>query len=295
MHADEVEIDAGLVRRLLVAQLPHWSALPVERVRFFGTDNAMYRLGSDLAVRLPRRAQNLLQLENECLWLPELAPLLPVPVPVPVAVGEPGEGYPLRWAVYRWIEGEPADAEAVTDVAAFARDLAEFVAALHRVDPSGGPTAGRHNVFRGEPVARRDRRTREAFASLRGELDVDAATAVWEDALHAPMWAGAPVWIHGDLDARNLLVIDGRLSGVIDFGTLGVGDPAWDVTAAWKVLDVEARGLFRSALAVDDAAWVRSRGLVLSQAVIALAYYTLENNPVLVREARRWLTEVLAA
>jgi aminoglycoside phosphotransferase (APT) family kinase protein len=293
MHADEVDIDAALVGRLVASQFPEWAELPLEPVRFFGTDNAIYRLGDQLAVRLPRRPQNVLQLEKERRWLPQLAARLPLAVPVPLAAGQPGEGYPFEWAVYRWLQGEPGTATPIADLAQAASDLAGFLAALQKIDPAGGPPPGEHNFLRGVPLAARDEDARAAIAALGDEVDTAAVTEVWEAALAAPEWARAPVWIHGDLDARNLLVDDGMISAVIDFGSLGIGDPACDVMVAWKILSAETRELFRMALAVDDATWARARGWAVSQAVIALTYYTLETNPVLVREARHWLAEVL--
>jgi aminoglycoside phosphotransferase (APT) family kinase protein len=236
----------------------------------------------------------VVQLEKERRWLPRLAPRLPLAVPVPLAAGEPGHGYPFEWAVYRWLAGEPATHAPVGDLARAALDLAGFVTALQRLDSAAGPRPGRHNSFRGEPLAARDEAARAAIAALAREIDDAAATTVWEAALAAPEWRRRPVWIHGDLDARNVLVVDGKIGAVIDFGTLGIGDPACDVMVAWKMLSAETRGLFRDALAADGATWARARGWTLSQAVMALAYYTLETNPVLVREARRWLSEVLA-
>jgi aminoglycoside phosphotransferase (APT) family kinase protein len=289
MHVDEVEIEPALVRRLVATQFPDWAGLPVDPVRFFGTDNAIYRLGDELAVRLPRREKNVETLAKELRWLPELAPHLPVPIPAPVAAGEPGSGYPFQWAVYRWVAGEAPANEAVG-----ADELAAFIAALQRIDPSGGPPPGAHNANRGEPLVRRDPPVRAALTTLGSTLDGAAVTAVWEESLAAPAWSGAPVWIHGDLDARNVLVRDSRLCGVIDFGCLGVGDPACDVMVAWKLFSAGTRESFRAALAVDDATWNRARGWALSQALVALSYYTEENNPVLVREARRWLAEALA-
>jgi aminoglycoside phosphotransferase (APT) family kinase protein len=294
MHADEVAVDANLVRRLVASQFPQWTDLALEPVRFFGTDNAIYRLGDELAVRLPRRRKNVVQLEKERRWLPQLAAHLPLAIPVPLAAGRPGDGYPFEWAVYRWLQGEVATDAPLADLARTASDLAAFVAALQEVDPTGGPPPGEHNSFRGEALAARDEGARAAIAALAGQIDGAAATAVWEAALAAPEWKRAPVWIHGDLDARNVLVVNGGISAVIDFGTLGIGDPACDVMVAWKLLSAETRESFRSLLAVDDATWARARGWAVSQAVIALAYYTLETNPVLVREARRWLAEVLA-
>jgi aminoglycoside phosphotransferase (APT) family kinase protein len=289
MHADELEIDEPLVRRLLAVQFPRWADLPLEAVLPVGTDNAIYRLGDDLALRLPRIHWAAGHPEKEHEWLPKLAPLLPLPIPVPLALGDPGEGYPWHWSVCSWLEGETASLDRVTDARQLADDLARFVAALRRIDPTGAPPASR-----GGPLAPLAGEIREVIASLRGELDADTVTAVWETALGAPPWDGPPVWTHGDLDPRNLLVTQGRLSGVIDLSGLGVGDPACDIAAAWKVLPAEVRDIFRGALSVDDATWARSQGWVVQQAVMILSYYTLETNSVLVLEARRWLEEVLA-
>jgi aminoglycoside phosphotransferase (APT) family kinase protein len=294
MHHDELDTDAGLVRRLLAEQFPHWANLPIEAVHPLGTDNANYRLGEEMLVRLPRRERTVGTLEKERRWLPRVAPLLPLAVPLPLGEGVPAAGYPFPWSVYTWLEGENATVERITDARRFATDLAQFVAALQSIDPMGGPAPGVHNFFRGEPLARRDETTRAAIAFLAREIDADAVTAAWEAALRAPDWKRSPVWVHGDLDTRNLLVERGRLCAVIDFGSLGVGDPACDVMVAWKVLSADTRELFRTALSVDEATWARGRGWALSQALIALAYYMPETNAVLVHEARRWLAEVLA-
>jgi aminoglycoside phosphotransferase (APT) family kinase protein len=294
MHPDDVATDALLVRRLLEEQFPHWADRPLEPVAETGTDNALYRLGPELVVRLPRRERPALTLEKETRWLPRLAPLLPLAVPLPVGTGEPAGGYPFPWAVYRWLPGETASRAHVADEGRLARDLAHFVAALQRIDPADGPPPGQHNFFRGVPLAGREAATRAAIESLRGTVDIGAATAAWERALDAPEWQRPPVWIHGDLDAQHLLVARGRLSAVIDFGGLGVGDPATDVMVAWKVLSKGAREVFRSALSVDDATWARGRGWALSQSLVALARYTPETHPVLARDARCWLDAVLA-
>jgi aminoglycoside phosphotransferase (APT) family kinase protein len=294
MHADEVETNVPLVRRLLAGQFPEWADLPIEPVPSAGTDNALYRLGDDMVARLPRRERTSVTLEKERRCLPKLAPLLPLAVPLPLAEGEPAEGYPFAWSVYSWLKGEDATVERSTDPDDLALDLGQFIVALQRIDPTGGPPPGKHNFFRGEPLAARDEATRAAIASLGATIDAGAATAAWEAALGAPEWKLAPVWIHGDLDSRNLLVENGRLCAVIDFGGLGLGDPACDVMVAWKALSAETRDTFRAALSVDEATWVRGRGWAISQALGALAYYTLETNPVLVREARRWMAEVLA-
>jgi aminoglycoside phosphotransferase (APT) family kinase protein len=293
MHADELDIDGALVGRLIAAQFPEWADLPLVPVRPAGTDNALYRLGADMVVRLPRIPGSVARLEKEHRWLPRLAALLPLAVPVPLAKGQPAEGFPWEWSVYRWLEGETATRERIRDPGQAAKDLALFVSALQRVDPAEGPPPGEHNSFRGEPLAARDAATRFSIESLQSSIEVEAVTATWEAALEADEWHGAPVWIHGDLDLRNLLVERGRLSAVLDFGCLGVGDPACDVMVAWKVLPADARDVFGAELSVDDATWARARGWALSQALGVLSYYTLETNRVLVLEARRWLAEAV--
>jgi aminoglycoside phosphotransferase (APT) family kinase protein len=192
-----------------------------------------------MAVRLPRILGATGQVEKEHEWLPRLAPLLPLAIPVPIAKGMPAEGYPWHWFVYRWLEGETATIERIADPRQAATELAQFVAALQQIDPVGGPPPGEHNSFRGVPLATRDAETRTAIATLHGTLDADAATAVWEAALQAPAWHGRAVWLHGDLQAGNLLAQRGRLSAVIDFGCLGVGDPACDVMVAWMYLSAD--------------------------------------------------------
>jgi len=284
MHADELEIDDALVRRLLRDQFPAWAELPLRRVEPSGTDNAIFRLGDDLAVRLPRIDGPTAPGSPELEWLPRLAPLLPVALPVPVAQGAPSDGYPWYWEIHTWVEGDTVPVERIDAVQA-ARALAALVAALQQVDPDGAPAG------RGVPLAERDESFRYWLDRFAGDPRV---ADEWERALAAPPWDGPPVWHHGDLDARNWLVRDGRISGVIDWGSMGVGDPACDVMVAWKLHSAAACEAFREALPTDDATWERARGWALSQAVAALAYYTPENNLTLYREAEAWLELVLS-
>ncbi|MCX6024158.1 MAG: aminoglycoside phosphotransferase family protein [Chloroflexi bacterium] len=293
MHADEVDTDVTLVRRLLAGQFPQWADLPLAPVRSAGTDNAIFRLGDDMAVRLPRIHRAIGQVDKEQEWLPRLAPLLPLAIPVPLAMGTPAEGYPWHWSVYRWLEGENATIDRITDPRQAAADLAQFVAALRRINPAGGPPPGAHNFHRGVPLAMRDTATRTAIEALHGVLDTAAATTAWDAALRAPARHGPPVWIHGDLQSGNLLAMEGRITAVIDFGGLGVGDPACDLIVAWNLLTAGARNVFRSAVAVDDATWARGRGWALSTGLNALSYYH-STNPGLADIARYAIAEVLA-
>ncbi|AZM57582.1 phosphotransferase [Streptomyces sp. WAC 01529] len=286
MHAGEAEVDEAVVGRLIGAQFPAWAGLPVRRVGSAGTSNVMYRLGPDMVVRLPRLAGSAKDVAREQHWLPRLAAALPVAVPVPIAQGVPGEGYPCSWSVFRWLDGTTPDpGEPLAEPVLFARDVAEFLIALRGVDPAGAPAA-----YRSEPLAERDGSTREVIAELRGLVNAGAATAVWEAALRAPAWRGDAVWVHGDLQPGNVLVDRGRLSAVIDFECMGVGDPAVDLIAAWYLMDAEAREAFRAALggAADDAMWARGRGWALTIALNELRYYR-ETNPVMADIARRVL------
>ncbi|WP_282942639.1 aminoglycoside phosphotransferase family protein [Paenibacillus sp. RC67] len=223
---------------------------------------------------------------------PKLAPLIPLSIPIPVAMGMPAEDFPWRWSVYRWLEGENATIAQIENPREAASSLAQFINSLQQIDPTGGPTPGPHNSSRGVPLSMRDTSVRSAILALNHLLDADKATAVWETALQAPEWQGRGVWLHGDLHPGNLLVNDGQLSAVIDFGTLGVGDPACDLMVAWTLLSAESRDNFRAALPIDDATWTRGRGWALSFGLIALAYY-LETNPVLAAISRRTIDEVL--
>jgi aminoglycoside phosphotransferase (APT) family kinase protein len=268
-HSERTQMDADLVRRLVAAQFPDWADLPVTKLAV-GHDNRSFRLGEGLLVRLPSAAHYAPQAEKEQRWLPHLAAHLPLPVPTPLAIGAPGEGYPWRWQVLGWIEGETAAAMPPTDLTRLALELAGFLAALQRADAAGGPAAGPHSFWRGGPLATYDAETRAAVAALGNRIDAAAATAMWEAALAAP-WRGPPVWFHGDVAPGNLIVQGGRLAAVIDFGCCGVGDPACDLVIAWTLLDAPARAAFREALALDEATWIRAKGWALWKALIVLA------------------------
>jgi aminoglycoside phosphotransferase (APT) family kinase protein len=284
MTTDENPV--ALVRGLLRDQFPQWAGLPVVAAGAESTVNDMFRLGPDLVVRLPRHEGAAEDIRTERHWLPMLAPDLPVPIPAPVANGEPGPGFPLPWGIYRWLDG--ANPAVVDGDEALAKDLATFTTALQGIDTAGGPPS-----YRSETLASRDASTREAIAALASELDADAALRVWEGALLAADPSGPPVWIHADLQPGNVLVADGRLTAVIDFGCLGLGDRAVDLIAAWYLLAPAAREVFREATGADGAAWERGRGWALSIALNELrAYRTV--NVTMGEKARHVLAGLLA-
>lgn len=286
--AAEVHIDTRLVRRLVATQFPQWADLSLTPVDAAGWDNCVYRLGTELAVRLPRRALGAAHLQRERRWLPVLAPRLPLPVPVPLAEGVPAEGYPWPWTVCRWLAGKSAAVQPVGDLGQAAVVLARFVTALQLIDPAGGPGS----EFRGGPLAGQNRAVQAAAEAMHDSFDPAAVVAAWGTALAAPRWAGPAVWMHGDLHPANLLVHDGQVSAVIDFGLVAVGDPACDLMVAWTFLTTVARRRFRSALAVSDSTWTRARGWALEFGIRCAAH--ADNDPVLSHIGQHTVSEVLA-
>lgn len=265
-----VIIDVRLVRRLIGSQFPQWADLPVRAIDRCGWDNRIFHLGDDMSVRVPSAACYAPQVEKEHRWLPVLAPRLPLLIPSPAAKGQPGEGLPWQWSVYEWLPGTAATHARIEDLPRFARDLGAFLSELHRIDASAGPPAGAHNFQRGAPPSVYDGETRRAIEILGERIDGGLATKVWEKALQS-RWSRPPVWVHGDVSGGNLLVRDGRLSAVIDFGGLGVGDPACDLTIAWTFLTGDSRAAFRDSVALDEGTWARARGWALWKALIVVA------------------------
>lgn len=265
------DITPAVAARLVATQFPQWADLPVVPVALDGWDNTTFRLGDHLSVRLPSGDGYVAQIEKEHRWLPVLAPRLTLLIPEPVAIGRPGAGFPRPWSIYRWIQGDHATVERIADRATFAADLAAFLAALYAIDAMGGPPPGTHNFHRGGALDVYDAQTRESIEELADVIDATVATEVWDAALDS-VWDRPPVWVHGDVTASNLLVADGRLAAVIDFGCAAVGDPACDLVMAWTFFTGESAEVFRTALSFDDPTWARGRGWALWKALITLAH-----------------------
>jgi aminoglycoside phosphotransferase (APT) family kinase protein len=267
VHRDAITADVAA--RLVAGQFPEWAGLPVVPVKLDGWDNTTFRLGDELSIRLPSADGYTAQITKEHRWLPVLAPSLPLPVPEPVAMGFPSDEFPRPWSVYRWIAGEPATADQVADLVRFASSLAVFLAALQAVDASDGPPPGEHNFFRGGPLATYDQQTRQLIRLTAGDVDASAATTVWDAAL-ASTWERPPVWVHGDVTGSNLLIADGALHAVIDFGGLAVGDPACDLVMEWTFFTSDSAAAFHRGLHLDEATWARGRGWALWKALLMI-------------------------
>ena len=264
---EKKDITPALVARLIQAQFPQWAQLPITAVELNGWDNTTYRLGDELSVRLPSADRYAAAVDKEHRWLPTLARHLPVAIPQPLARGAPSNEFPRPWSVYRWLPGSLATVERIANLTQFASALAAFLAAVQDIDGRDGPPAGQHNFFRGGSLATYDAQTHRAIVALADELDGTAARDVWDAAL-ASTWNRSPVWVHGDVSPTNLLVVDGRLSAVIDFGTSAIGDPACDLVIAWTFFAGADRAAFRAGLPLDPPTWARARGWALWKALL---------------------------
>lgn len=289
---EEPVIDDILVRHLVASQFPQWKDLPIRPVKVSGWDNRTFHLGEHMLVRMPSAQDYAAQVQKEHTWLPKLAPCLPLLIPLPLAMGEPANDYPWNWSIYRWIEGNSAAFAPIADIKDFAVKLAQFLIALQSIDPTNGPFAGFHSFYHGGKLITYDAEMRRAIAALNGKIDSAAVTAVWESAL-ATTWPNSPVWVHGDISAGNLLVKDGRLAAVIDFGQLAIGDPACDLTIAWTSFQGESREAFHAMFSFDADTWARARGWTLWKALIVAAGFTQVNNNIEAAQCWRILDEVL--
>lgn len=266
---DDITID--LARTLIQEQFPAWADLPISPVAESGNDNRTFHLGATMSIRLPSAERYALQVDMESRWLPYLAANLRTPIPLPLAKGAVSPAYPWSWSVMQWIEGESANKHRVGDLTKFAMALAGFLQELHAIAPQGGPPAGAHNFHRGGSLAVYEGETRRAIEQLGDAVDRSVLFRIWERALKS-VWKKEPVWVHGDMAAGNILVDEeGALSAIIDFGMLGVGDPACDLVMAWTFFDEESRKVFKEQLSLDEDTWDRGRGWALWKALITYA------------------------
>jgi aminoglycoside phosphotransferase (APT) family kinase protein len=288
------EITLSMVRDLVAEQFPLWAYLPIRSVELGGLDNRTFRLGEEMSIRLPSAKGYVLQVQKEQKWLSVLAPHLSFSIPEPLAMGHPSMDYPWNWSIYRWIEGENADVLLMDDLQLklFASHLARFLNELHKIDTAGGPFSGPHNCYRGDSPSVYDAEARSAIHQLRGFMDVDPITSVWQKAISSK-WDKGPVWIHGDFSAGNILVKDKRLAAVIDFGCMGVGDPACDLVIAWTFLTNESRKIFRSQLGLDSDTWARARGWALWKALITIVSFKKDKTCPQVMKQKKIIDEIL--
>jgi len=285
-------INLQLAAQLVKEQFPQWAELAIEPVPSAGTDNALFHLGETMLIRLPSAQWAYQQVEKEQRWLPTMATSLPIDIPQPIAMGSSSTAFEHSWSIYNWLDGSDLTKQSLKHLDQAALDLAGFVRALQSLHGSEGPRAGAHNNYRGVALAKLDSVVRLSIDELGSRIDGPVISELWHSALNEPAWEQAPVWLHGDIHPGNILAKQGRISAVIDFGLMGVGDPACDLQVAWNLLGPDSRQLFRQQLNVDDSTWARGRGWALYMALVALPYYW-HSNPVIVAMAQRILSEIL--
>jgi aminoglycoside phosphotransferase (APT) family kinase protein len=287
LHENETDICTELVQHLLETQFPELAHQPLDLLAAGGTENVLYRLGTDFLLRLPRTDSSVAPLEKDSTWLGYVAPHLPLEIPKQIALGKPNEAYPFVWGVYQWLEGRDLFTAPAQDLHALAHDLAGFIKAMQRIPIPPNPPPSR-----GTPLLSEDLDVRQSMALLPEEFQPRVLENIWAAAVALPVWDGTPVWSHGDMHGANLLARDGKLSAVIDFGALGVGDAVYDYATAWQVLNAPSRAEFRTLLGLEDVVWWRARGKALRSAVLAYPYYK-DTNPVLTGIAVHSIQQIL--
>ena len=286
MHANEFNVDLNLVKGLINEQFPEYSMLAISPLNSVGTVNNIYRLGDEFYIRLPR-VMDWIDIDKELKWIPHLASHLTLKIPEPIAMGQPNASYPAKWAIYRWINGSEYSDELIHDEGEAAKDLSNFVNELRAIEvPIDAPKAGR------SPLLDLNKKTIEAIEAAKDVLDVDRVISAWEDSCQASVWSGHAVWIHADLLRTNLLVNSGRLTAVIDFGSVGVGDPAFDLIPAWSIFSSSGRKIFQYHINENKDTWLRARGYALHQALLIIPYYR-ETFPKFVNHAKKTINEIL--
>lgn len=270
-----IGITKDLARKLIVEQFPEYSHLQITDVEKQGHDNRTYRLGEHMLIRMPTDADYALKVPKEQALLPQLAKRLSVNVPAPVKMGKPSANYPYPFSIYKWLLGKSINLLTLTaqDKEQLAVDLAKFLKELQAISNVEGPGPGQHNWWRGDHVSVYDKGAREQIAELAEIIDASKALALWDKAC-ATKWDKKPVWIHGDFAIGNILMDDGKLSAVIDFGGAAVGDPACDLVIAWTYLFGKAREIFISEMDMDTDTWLRARGWALWKATFDLCQIT---------------------
>lgn len=261
-----MDITVDLAKKLIFEQFPQWSHLEIKPVKNSGHDNRTFHLGDDLTIRLPSGKEYEPQIQKEAKWLPVLAQHLSLPITAPVAKGKPTPEYPLAWSINRWLVGETVTHTNV-DLQKFAIELARFLKELEAINAENGPQAGAHNFYRGGDLAVYIEEFEQALTQLPAGPQRNHYQDIWTTAL-ATKWEKKTVWVHGDIAVGNLLVNDGHLSGVIDFGILGTGDPACDLVMAWTFFDSKSRKAFKEEMGLDDTTWQRGKGWALWKALI---------------------------
>jgi aminoglycoside phosphotransferase (APT) family kinase protein len=281
------DITQSLVQQLIREQFPEFSELSIQPVKVQGHDNRSFRLGEAMLIRMPTGEAYALKVPKEQKLLPQIAPHLTVAIPVPLKLGRPSNAYPFNFSIYQWLDGESANQIQIdpNNKEQIALALATFLKELQGIDTKEGPAPGQHNWWRGDHVSVYDQQARRQIATLKDIIDSHKALALWENALSS-RWCKNPVWIHGDLAIGNILINEGTLSGIIDFGGIGIGDPACDLVISWTFLEGRSREIFHDCMELDTDTWTRARGWALWKATFELCNRIDKNDTASVIQKR---------
>jgi aminoglycoside phosphotransferase (APT) family kinase protein len=266
-----MEITENLVKELVAEQFPELTYLEIRQVQLSGHDNKIFHLGDEMMIRMPSAKCYASQVLKEQEFLPKLSPFLSFPIPRPLFLGNPSKKYPFNWSIYSYLDGDSVSSLSLNNIQLenLAHDLAKFLKELHKINTSNGPPPGLHNYWRGDAPYVYDNDTRRLINKLSNEIDVSKAIETWEKAISSKFNQDL-VWVHGDFASGNILTRDGRLSAVIDFGCMAVGDPACDLVIAWTLLKVMDRQIFKDNLSFDEDTWTRAKGWALWKALVTL-------------------------
>lgn len=290
---EKVEITLPLVQKIITKQFPEFSNMVIKPVKIQGHDNYTFRLGSEMLIRMPTAAPYALKVPKEQKLLPQLSINLTIPIPTPLKVGSPSEDYPFNFSIYKWLDGQSANTVEIEEEAmkGIAYSLAQFLQELQSIDPSNGPLPGLHNWWRGDHISVYNDQARTQISSLKNIIDGNKALALWERACNT-RWNNSPVWVHGDFASGNILLKNGYLAGIIDFGGLAIGDPACDLVIFWTFLKGKARDIFKQQVLLDEDTWLRARGWALWKATFELCNIADKNSPDAILQ-RHIINEVL--
>lgn len=279
-NPNPVHITADLAHKLIAEQFPEYAHLPIVSVKKQGHDNRTYRLGSNMLIRMPTADSYALKVPIEQEILPQLASYLTVRIPAPIRMGAATHDYPYPFSIYKWLEGTSINLLVLDNVylEKLAFDIANFLKELQSIDCVDGPTPGQHNWWRGDHASVYDKGAREQILKLSNTIDANKAINIWEQASKTK-WNKPPVWIHGDFYVGNMLIKDGKLSAIIDFGGMGLGDPACDLVIAWAYLEGKAREIFIQEMALDNDTWLRAKAWALWKATYELCIISDQNSP----------------
>ncbi|GHV45553.1 acetyltransferase [Spirochaetia bacterium] len=287
LHGDQFDINVEIVKNLIKKQFPEFKELPIFEFDSIGTVNSIFRLGNEHYIRFPKTKQYEDSILKEYRILPYISKHITLEIPQPIKLGNPCSLYPVHWAIYNWINGEPYDNNKIADIQDIVSELANFINELHTISLlKDAPKAGR------KPLLELDKMTIDALNASKEEIKYTKIIKIWNNLVNTSVWNNKPVWIHADLLKPNILIKDNHIAAIIDFGSAGIGDPAFDLIPAWAIFDKESRNKLQKTLDINEDTWNRACAYALHQAALIIPYYR-KSNPGFVKQAIDTINEII--